>query len=45
MAVTGSTRMQATSIELLAMLTILEMVLRDLLGSEGTLGRWRRQFR
>jgi N-acetylmuramic acid 6-phosphate etherase len=34
MAITGSTRMQATSIELLAMLTVLEMVLRDLLGSE-----------
>jgi N-acetylmuramic acid 6-phosphate etherase len=32
MAVTGSTRMQATSIELLAMLTVLEMVLRRLLG-------------
>ena len=35
MAVTGSTRMQATSIELLAMLTVLEMVLRGLLGSDG----------
>jgi N-acetylmuramic acid 6-phosphate etherase len=34
MAVTGSTRMQATSIQLLAMLTILEMVLRDIVGSE-----------
>ena len=34
MAVTGSTRMQATSIELLAMLTVLEMVLRRLLGSD-----------
>ncbi len=32
MAVTGSTRMQATSIELLAMLTVLEIVLRELLG-------------
>jgi N-acetylmuramic acid 6-phosphate etherase len=32
MAVTGSTRMQATSIELLAILTVLEMVLRRLLG-------------
>ena len=31
MAVTGSTRMQATSIQLLAMLTVLEMVLRDVL--------------
>ena len=30
MAITGSTRMQATSIELLAMLTVLEMALRDL---------------
>jgi N-acetylmuramic acid 6-phosphate etherase len=35
MAITGSTRMQATSIELLAMLTVLEMVLRDLLAREG----------
>lgn len=35
MAVTGSTRMQATSIELLAMLTVLEMLLRRLLGSDG----------
>lgn len=32
MAITGSTRMQATSIQLLAMLTVLEMVLRDILG-------------
>jgi N-acetylmuramic acid 6-phosphate etherase len=31
MAITGSTRMQATSIELLAMLTVLEMALRDVL--------------
>jgi N-acetylmuramic acid 6-phosphate etherase len=31
MAITGSTRMQATSIQLLALLTILEMTLRDLL--------------
>jgi N-acetylmuramic acid 6-phosphate etherase len=38
MAVTGSTRMQATSIELLAMLTVLEMVLRDLLGAAGGVG-------
>jgi N-acetylmuramic acid 6-phosphate etherase len=38
MAVTGSTRMQATSIELLAMLTVLEMVLRRVLGSEGAPG-------
>jgi N-acetylmuramic acid 6-phosphate etherase len=37
MAVTGSTRMQATSIELLAMLTVLEVVLRDLLGANGRL--------
>lgn len=32
MAITGSTRMQATSIQLCVMLTILEMVLRDLTG-------------
>lgn len=31
MSITGSTRMQATSIQLAVMLTILEMVLRDLL--------------
>jgi N-acetylmuramic acid 6-phosphate etherase len=37
MAVTGSTRMQATSIELLAMLTVLEMLLRRLLGTDGRL--------
>jgi N-acetylmuramic acid 6-phosphate etherase len=37
MAVTGSTRMQATSIELLAMLTVLEMVLRELLGPDACL--------
>jgi len=37
MAVTGSTRMQATSIELLALLTVLEIVLRELLGSGGRL--------
>ncbi len=35
MAITGSTRMQATSMELLAMLTVLEMVLRELLGEDG----------
>lgn len=35
MAVTGSTRMQATSIQLLAMLTVLEMVVRDLVGGAG----------
>jgi len=34
MAITGSTRMQATSIQLAAMLTILEMVLRSLLGGD-----------
>jgi N-acetylmuramic acid 6-phosphate etherase len=32
MAIMGSTRMQATSIQLCVMLTILEMVIRDLLG-------------
>jgi len=32
MAITGSTRMQATSIQLVVMLTVLEMVVRDLLG-------------
>lgn len=37
MAVTGSTRMQATSIQLLAMLTVLEMALRDLLAAHGAL--------
>jgi N-acetylmuramic acid 6-phosphate etherase len=35
MAVTGSTRMQATSIELLAMLTVVEMALRDILDRRG----------
>ena len=35
MAITGSTRMQATSIELLAMLTVLEMALRELLARAG----------
>jgi N-acetylmuramic acid 6-phosphate etherase len=34
MAITGSTRMQATSIQLCVMLTILEIVARDLLGIE-----------
>lgn len=38
MAVTGSTRMQATSIQLLVMMTVLEMVLRELLATEGALG-------
>jgi N-acetylmuramic acid 6-phosphate etherase len=32
MAIAGSTRMQATSIELCVLLTVLEMVVRDLLG-------------
>ncbi len=32
MAIAGSTRMQATSIQLCVMLTVLEMVVRDLLG-------------
>jgi N-acetylmuramic acid 6-phosphate etherase len=35
MAITGSTRMQATSIELLAMLAVLEMALRELLARGG----------
>jgi N-acetylmuramic acid 6-phosphate etherase len=35
MAITGSTRMQATSIELLAMVTVLEMALRDVLAHAG----------
>jgi N-acetylmuramic acid 6-phosphate etherase len=34
MAITGSTRMQATSIQLCVMLTVLEMVVRDLTGVE-----------
>jgi N-acetylmuramic acid 6-phosphate etherase len=34
MAVTGSTRMQATSIQLCVMLTVLEMVVRELLGKD-----------
>ncbi|MCX6549557.1 MAG: hypothetical protein NTY02_00875 [Acidobacteria bacterium] len=37
MAITGSTRMQATSIQLLAMMTVLEMVLRDILAGERAL--------
>ncbi|MCX6544121.1 MAG: hypothetical protein NTV05_06855 [Acidobacteria bacterium] len=37
MAITGSTRMQATSIELLAMLTVLEMTLRHTLSDAGAL--------
>jgi N-acetylmuramic acid 6-phosphate etherase len=36
MAITGSTRMQATSIQLCVMLTILEMVVRDLLGKDSS---------
>jgi N-acetylmuramic acid 6-phosphate etherase len=39
MAITGSTRMQATSSELLAMLTVLEMVLRDVLERAGAAPR------
>lgn len=35
MAITGSTRMQATSIELAVMLTVLEIALRDLFAEEG----------
>jgi N-acetylmuramic acid 6-phosphate etherase len=38
MAITGSTRMQATTIELLAMLTVLEMALRELLARGGVTG-------
>ncbi|HEX5219411.1 MAG TPA: hypothetical protein VFZ59_07570 [Verrucomicrobiae bacterium] len=34
MGITGSTRMQATSIELAVMVTILEMVVRDLVGGK-----------
>jgi len=37
MAITGSTRMQATSIELLAMLTVLEMTLRNIVSDAGAL--------
>lgn len=36
MAITGSTRMQATSIQLCVMLTVLEMVVRELIGKEST---------
>ncbi|MFN3408952.1 MAG: hypothetical protein ACK45B_08175 [Limisphaerales bacterium] len=36
MAITGSTRMQATSIELAVMVTVLEMVVRELTGEAGT---------
>ncbi|HXK11229.1 MAG TPA: hypothetical protein VMT70_16400 [Vicinamibacteria bacterium] len=38
MAITGSTRMQATSIQLLALLTVLEMTLRDVLAHGGDPG-------
>jgi len=38
MAITGSTRMQATSIQLLALLTVLEMTLRDVLVRAGADG-------
>ena len=38
MAITGSTRMQATSIELLAMITVLEMTLREVLARAGDPG-------
>lgn len=34
MAITGSTRMQATTIQLCVMLTVLEMVVRELLGQD-----------
>jgi len=36
MAITGSTRMQATSIQLCVVLTVLEMVIRELLGSDAS---------
>jgi N-acetylmuramic acid 6-phosphate etherase len=36
MAITGSTRMQATSMQLLALVTVLEMTLRELLARAGT---------
>ena len=45
MAITGSTRMQATSIELLAMLTVLEMALRELLAADGAARAGRRAGR
>ena len=34
MSITGSTRMQATSIQLVVLLTVLEMVVRDLIGGQ-----------
>src|SRR6185437_6919924 len=36
MAITGSTRMQATTIQLCVLLTVLEMVVRDLVGNAET---------
>ncbi len=39
MAITGSTRMQATTIQLCVMLTVLEMVVRELEGENGEEGR------
>jgi N-acetylmuramic acid 6-phosphate etherase len=39
MAITGSTRMQATSIQLCVMLTVLEMVVRELLNGRDALAR------
>ena len=38
MAITGSTRMQATTIQLCVIMTVLEMVLRDLLKEIGPAG-------
>ncbi|MFO1488592.1 MAG: hypothetical protein U1F65_08945 [Verrucomicrobiota bacterium] len=38
MAITGSTRMQATSIQLAVVMTVLEMVVRDLTGTGGSAG-------
>jgi N-acetylmuramic acid 6-phosphate etherase len=38
MAITGSTRMQATTIQLAVLLTVLEMVVRDLASSPGSPG-------
>ena len=47
MAITGSTRMQATSIQLCVMLTVLEMVVRDLMqgGASVPASRWRSRRR
>src|SRR6185312_8844665 len=45
MAITGSTRMQATTIQLCVMLTVLEMVVRELLGETPALpGEFPREF-